>query len=182
MATYKVTYFAMPGRGEVLRLTLEVGGVKWEDNRVAMEDWGKMKAGLANDPVFKFPWLPHLEVLTEVQMPSCDSILVIYDDFLKLYVPITFSSKPDEDAEKFLKGLETQGAYLERLLSDSKSGFLVGSKLTAADIAIFVALREASNNLTQKSKLKVDLSKFPKLKAHHEKIAAVPKIKAYYSK
>ena len=168
-----------------------------------------MKAGLANDPVFKFPWLPHLEVVeggstvvvsqsipalrfvarklgldgsSDAEKVLVDSILVIYDDFLKLYIPIIFSSKPDEDAEKFLKDLETQGVYLERILSKSKSGFLVGSKLTAADIAIFVALREASNNLTQKSKLKVDLSKFPKLKAHHEKIAAVPKIKAYYSK
>lgn len=52
--------------------------------------------------------------------------------------------------------------------------------MTVADIAIFSVLREATIAIAAKSKHKVDLSKLPKLKAHHEKMTAEPKVKAYY--
>jgi len=40
---YKLTYFDGRGRGELLRLLLKVEGAQFEDVRVKMEDWPKLK-------------------------------------------------------------------------------------------------------------------------------------------
>ena len=39
----KLTYFGIPGRGEATRLALTIGGVTFQDERVAFPDWGKLK-------------------------------------------------------------------------------------------------------------------------------------------
>lgn len=45
MAKYHLTYFEMPARAEVHRLTLAVGGANWEDVRLPMDKWPAKKAG-----------------------------------------------------------------------------------------------------------------------------------------
>jgi len=61
MAKLKLTYFDFHGgRGEPARLALAIGGIVFEDDRVAFADWGRRKA---NAP---FGGLPLLEVDGEI--------------------------------------------------------------------------------------------------------------------
>lgn len=46
-ATFKLTYFNMKGRGELIRLTFAVAGVPFEDNRLNPSDWPKLKASMS---------------------------------------------------------------------------------------------------------------------------------------
>ena len=45
MASYKLTYFAGRGGGEICRLTLSAAGVEFEDERLSGEEWQKRKPG-----------------------------------------------------------------------------------------------------------------------------------------
>ncbi|KAJ8025594.1 putative glutathione S-transferase 5 [Holothuria leucospilota] len=204
---YKLTYFAMPARAEVHRLTLAAAGADWEDIRVTNEQWGAMKGKSTSGTPFRFPWLPHLEVegeniVVSQSMPALrflarrfgldgetdadkvmvESVLELYLDIFGAYGALYFTQKPAEDAKTFSEVLAKTGQFIETLLKSNSSGYIVGKKLTVADIAIYSVLREASNLLTAKAKASIDWSKLPLMKAHHEKIAKEPKVHAYYSK
>ena len=46
MATkYKLIYFTRTGRAEMTRLMFAAAGVKYEDVRIKLEDWPKLKPG-----------------------------------------------------------------------------------------------------------------------------------------
>lgn len=208
MPKYKLTYFQAPARAEVIRLTLVAGGADWEDKRLSFEEWGPMAEKATSSTPFRFPWLPHLEVTgenivisqslpslrfvarrfgldggTDAEKVMVESIIEIYNDLFNAYAPLLFAKEPAELIKKFKETLQKNGSFLEIFLKNNKSsGYLVGKKLTVADIAIYSVVREASKVLADKAKASVDWSKLPLLKAHHEKIAKEPKIHAYYSK
>ena len=56
MSTYKLTYFNARGRAETIRFIFAQAGVDYEDNRVAGEEWVKFK------PTTPYGSLPVLEV------------------------------------------------------------------------------------------------------------------------
>ncbi|XP_050509813.1 glutathione S-transferase-like isoform X3 [Diabrotica virgifera virgifera] len=41
--TYKLTYFDFPGKGEAIRMILSYGEIPFEDKRIQMGDWPKIK-------------------------------------------------------------------------------------------------------------------------------------------
>ena len=43
MASYKLTYFNLRGRGECARLLFKLAGVDFEDYRIEMKDWPEFK-------------------------------------------------------------------------------------------------------------------------------------------
>ena len=59
MAQYKLTYFAIRGRGEPIRLLLVEAGQEFTDERVQFADWPALK------PSTPFGQLPVLEVQHE---------------------------------------------------------------------------------------------------------------------
>lgn len=54
--TLKLTYFGFEGAGEQVRLALHLAGLKFEDNRIAREEWMKLKGSTP------FGQMPLLEV------------------------------------------------------------------------------------------------------------------------
>ena len=68
-------------------------------------------------------------------------------------------------------------AYLERMLQHGKTGYLVGSSATYADLAAFQIVEGLSYAYPKAMKrLAGDISQ---LLAHHDRIAARPKLAAY---
>lgn len=45
MPSYKLIYFDLPGRGELARLLLHYGGIKFEDKRIGFAEWPEFKKG-----------------------------------------------------------------------------------------------------------------------------------------
>ena len=43
MSTYKLSYFNLTGLGEPIRLLFHYSNTKFEDNRIEMENWPKLK-------------------------------------------------------------------------------------------------------------------------------------------
>lgn len=43
MPSYKLSYFGIPGRGEIARFLFHYGGIKFEDHRFGFEEWPAIK-------------------------------------------------------------------------------------------------------------------------------------------
>ena len=43
---YKLIYFTRTGRAEMTRLMFAAAGVKYEDERITLKDWPKLKPGM----------------------------------------------------------------------------------------------------------------------------------------
>lgn len=65
-SSIKLTYFGLPGRAEMSRLTLTYANIPFEDNRIEGKDWGVLKPSIQ-------PWgqLPILEVDGTTISQSC---------------------------------------------------------------------------------------------------------------
>ena len=49
MVHYKLIYFNLRGRGEIIRMVFKHAGVEYEDVRFAKSEWPKIKAGNNKD-------------------------------------------------------------------------------------------------------------------------------------
>ncbi|XP_052071735.1 glutathione S-transferase-like [Mytilus californianus] len=65
-------------------------------------------------------------------------------------------------------------AFVEKILSDNRGQFLVGSEVTLADVAVFDLISRISNMWSQEL-----MNMSTVLKAHCEKIASIPSIKLW---
>lgn len=54
MVHYKVHYFNLRGRGEIIRLVLTAAGVEFEDRRVEFSEWPSLKP---NTPLGSLPFV-----------------------------------------------------------------------------------------------------------------------------
>jgi hypothetical protein len=52
---YKLSYFNIRGRGEVVRWLLELSGVPYEDVRIEMQDWPKLKESKSHKSTILLP-------------------------------------------------------------------------------------------------------------------------------
>ncbi|XP_060070914.1 probable glutathione S-transferase 7 [Ylistrum balloti] len=199
MPSYKLIYFAVRGRGELIRLTLTAAGQSFEEDRITFEDWPALK------PKIPTGQLPVLEVdgkqlsqslaiarylAREFGMAGKDSLeqcLVdqVIDtgaDGLTAFVKWYFE-KEEEKKEEIKKNLvETSIPHFAKILtnflenSGGKNGFFVGSTLTLADLA-------CHEMFTDFLQLNADaLKDFPKLAAHRQKVEENEALKAYLEK
>ena len=186
-SSYKLTYFNARGRGEVARLCFAVAGVKYEDVRIEQADWPALK------PKMPLGFMPLLEVdgkplsqsmainrllarrfglygETDFEQAKIDEIMDTAADFGPEIIKAIFSQ--DEAAKAAaIKALTDQFIpfyleYLEKTLNDNKSGsgYLVGRKLSVADLMVFVVLE------TLESVVPSSVDKYPKVRDHSIKI------------
>nr|WLK66392.1 glutathione S-transferase [Eocanthecona furcellata] len=193
----KVTYFAMTGLGEPIRLMLAVTKTEFEDIRLNKEQWRKLK------PTLKSPHLPMLEMdgRTLFQSLSISRYLARKhglsgsNEEEDLDIDMTADTLEDmrrnvivhyyqPDSEERNKGLkksieETIPFYLklfEKQLEEN-NGYLAAGKLTWADIWFLSHSDYLSSLMGQDL-----LVNFPKLKKHQEALRGLPGIKEYLAK
>lgn len=203
MAKLKLTYFDFDGgRGEPARLALHIGGIAFEDHRVAGKDWPAIREKTA------FLAMPTLEVDGRVVSQSnsinryvgklaglypkddwqaflCDEVMDAVED-ISTRIGQTMSL-PDEDKKKARAALATGHLkrYLEELaarLEAAGGEYFADRRLTVADLKVFSLTRWLrSGALDHLPKDLVD-TVAPQLVKHWERVASHPKIVAYYQR
>ena len=203
MAKLKLTYFDFDGgRGEPARLALHIGGIAFEDQRVAGKDWPALRD--------KTPFLamPTLEVDGKIVSQSnsinryvgkltglypkddwqallCDEAMDAAED-----ISTRIGHTIDLPAEAKKKAREELAAghithYLEQLQARLKAAggeYFADRRLTVADLKLFMLVRWLrSGALDHIPKDLVDRVA-PLLAQHFERVASHPKIAEYYKR
>jgi len=199
MPTYKVIYFDVRARAEILRLIFAAAGVEYEDVRIARDQWAAMK------PDTPFGQLPILEVdgeklgqsiacarylakkfnlagKTDWEQARADMLVDCFGDMVEPLIAIFRSTDDEKKAEAKKKFIEEQLpaslTLLEGLLSANHGGekFFVGEELTWVDLA-FLTYVDWLVHVSESP-----LAKHPKLAALVERVEKIPRIAEWLEK
>jgi glutathione S-transferase len=203
MTKLKLTYFDFHGgRGEPARLALSIGGIPFEDDRVAPSDWPARKASTP------FGALPVLEVdgqsvsesnainryvgkLANLypsdawQAALCDEVMGAVEDIGSKIGATLFL--PEEEKKVKRKEL-VEGPipfYLTRLqdrLAAHGGQYFAADRLSVADLKVFVWIRHLKSGVLDHIPADLPDRVAPKLVEHYERVKKHPGIKAYYAK
>lgn len=202
MSTLVLTYFDFDGgRGEPTRLALHIGGVAFEDRRIALAAWPAMR------DTTPFQALPTLDVggtlVTQSNAilryagklaglyPSddlsalvCDEILDAVEDIgsrigRTIDLPAEMKKKAREDLASgpITRHLQQLQAKLQR----ADGEYFVDNRLTVADLKVFMWIRWLRSGALDHIPKDIVEQLAPRLVAHFERVAAHPKIAAYYA-
>nr|ACF25905.1 GST4 [Azumapecten farreri] len=199
MPSYKLIYFGVRGRGELIRLAFAASGQTFEEDTITFADWPELKQKMPTGqlPVLEIDGKQLSQSLAiarylgrefglagKTNMDQClvDQVIDTAGDCLTEYVKSHFESDETKKAElrktlvettipKFAKIFTT---FLEN--SGGKNGFFVGSELTLADLAC----HEAFTDFLQ---LNADaLKDYPQLAANRQKVEENENVKRYLAK
>lgn len=202
MTKLVLTYFDFDGgRGEPARLALHIGGVAFEDRRIGTKDWPALRDQTP------FQALPTLEVdgtlvtqsnsilryvgklaglypANDFQALLCDEVMDAAEDIgsrigntMALAPELKQKAREDLAAGAITRHLE----QLQAKLRHAGGQYFVEKRLTVADLKVFLWIRWLrSGALDHIPKDLVDRVA-PLLVEHFERMAAQPKIAAYYA-
>jgi glutathione S-transferase len=119
----------------------------------------------------------------QIQLTIADFLIEAHDTHHPISVELYYKDQLDESARRAADFLANRApkhlGYFERLLERNKAGpgHLVGGSLSYADLSMFQML-EGLRHAFPKAMARLERS-YPKLVALHDRVAAVPRIKAY---
>ncbi|XP_066135974.1 hematopoietic prostaglandin D synthase [Saccopteryx bilineata] len=150
MPSYKLTYFNMRGRAEIIRYIFAYLDIKYEDHRIEQADWPEIK------PTLPFGKIPILEVdglhlhqslaiaryltkntdlagKTELEQCQIDAVVDTLDDFMSRF---PWAEKKQDRKEQMFNELLTYDAphllkYLDTYLGEKE--WFIGNSVTWAD-------------------------------------------------
>ncbi|XP_033746345.1 glutathione S-transferase-like [Pecten maximus] len=158
---YKVIYFDSPGRAEATRLALSAAGVDFNDVRLTSEEWQKMKS---SSPQGKLPMMEvefangkkttfcqsgamirfvarenDLYGSTNEESTMVDVVMGTLDDFFTELIKFFFEKDETKKAEQKVNLGKTVIPTFVKYFEDVKKDkdWMVGTKMTVADIAVF---------------------------------------------
>ena len=202
MPKLKLTYFDFHGgRGEPARLALSMGGIPFDDDRVAPSDW------TARKPDTPFGALPVLEVdgqtlaqsnainryvgkLTDLYPPDpwqaalCDEVMEAVEDISTKLAATLFLT--DEEKKTQRKAL-VEGPlpiYLTRLqqrLEAHGGRYFAADSLSVADLKAFVWIRHLKSGALDHVPADLPDRVAPQLVEHYERVKNDPRVQAYYA-
>lgn len=203
MAKLKLTYFDFHGGGgEPARLALSIGGIAFEDDRVPLADWERLKADTP------FGALPVLEVDGQIVAQSnainryvgkladlypsdpweaalCDEAMEAVEDVISKLVP-TFNLP--EEQKKTQRQALAEGPftfYLTRLqqrLEEHGGRYFAADRLSVADLKVFALIRQFRSGVLDHVPTDLPDRVAPKLMDHYERVKNDPRVQAYYAK
>jgi len=199
MPSYQLSYFPARGRAELTRLLFIQAGVKFEDVRIAFDEFKELKAG----GKLPFGQLPTLETdgmvlsqsgaiarfvadqvglapSTAAEQAQADMIIEGVKDLHEKLAKIRWEQdeekKKEMKKEMFEKTLPTQLGYFEKLLKSNNDGkgYFFGDKLTYADLGVF----DLWNSTLAKGKPEVpeELKANSLLREHYKRVMAEPSV------
>jgi glutathione S-transferase len=203
MAKLKLTYFDFHGgRGEPARLALSIGGIVFEDDRVAPSDWERRKGDTP------FGALPVLEVDGQIvaqsnainryvgkladlypsdpwQAALCDEVMEAVEDIINKINATLFLSEEQKKAQRkaLVDGLIP--FYLTRLqqrLEAHGGRYFAADRLSVADLKVFVWIRHLRSGALDHVPTDLPDLVAPKLVEHYERVKNDPRVEAYYAK
>merc|ERR1711875_123212 len=195
MSDIKLTYFNLKGRAELSRLILAQAGVKYEDCRIAREDWAQLKTSL---PLGQLPVLTvdgktigqsitiarylakrfDLAGKTDLEAAQADQAVDALTDLMNNVAPIGRERDETKKAEMKKKmEAETLPSWMkmmEGLLTKQGGNYFAGSQLTWADIAVYSSIDMMKNFVGEP-----DLSDCPNMKKLLKTVKNLPNIKKW---
>jgi len=203
MPTLELSYFDFNGgRGEPIRLALAIGGIPFEDHRVKGADWPALK------PTTPFGGLPVLTVdgraisqsngilrfvgklaglypTDALQALLCDEVMSFSEDVSHLLAPTMGLKDPEELRARRVAladgPLSTALVQLQRRLEAAGGEWFADGRLTVADLKIFGLVRYLSSGRLDHIPVDLVLRIAPKLRAHHERVRAVPGVARWHA-
>lgn len=191
----RLYYFDMPGRAEMIRITLKYLHQPFEDVRVKFEDWPNMKAS----GKFELQQMPVVECdpcgvclcqtdaimhrigarfnLLPLKKPKklyrvtwwCNTAKDVMEGCFREFLPIPEDKKKELRKQFFEKSVPTFLSVMEQKLKENKTQcHLVGRDYTIADFYLLGVYRAVMNN-PQYPEFKEILEKCPALKEYLEK-------------
>uniref|UniRef100_A0A915EFE0 glutathione transferase n=1 Tax=Ditylenchus dipsaci TaxID=166011 RepID=A0A915EFE0_9BILA len=200
---YKIIYFDVRARAEPSRLILVYAGQNFEDKRVQADEFPALKPAL---PFGQLPVLEvdhgrfvltqsvaiarylaekyGLAGQTEEEKARVNELVDWHKDIFNSVmnypsIKSGFASEMDEKTayeKAFLPGIKKNFPIYQKLVEESKSGFLVGSGLTFVDFFVSDFL------LTVKQLEPKLLSQYSGLEKYIEQVHSLPQIKEYVEK
>ncbi|HEU0223853.1 MAG TPA: glutathione S-transferase [Steroidobacteraceae bacterium] len=197
-----LTYFDFDGsRGEVPRLAMHVGGIAFEDRRIARKDWAALR------DTMPFQQLPVLEVDGKViaqsntinryvgklaglypkddwQAARADEVMDAVED---LTTRIGATIRMDDEAKKKTREELAAGPiprFLQQLEARLKAGggeWFVDNRLTVADLKCYLLTRWLKSGVIDHVPADIVDRNAPLLAAHLARVHNHPKIAAYYA-
>lgn len=202
MPDYKLTYFDFDGgRGEPVRIAFHTAGIAFEDNRISFAEFGETRRN------FRFSAVPVLHIdgvefsqssamssyigkmaglypTDPLQAFYCDEVLGAIED-LSHYIVQTFGKKGEElkvAREKLVRGwLTTYLKGLGELLERGGGQYYANDALTIADLKGFVQARFLASGTLDHVPTDIVRQVAPILDEHRERVAADPRVVAYYA-
>jgi len=190
MSDFKLVYFNVAGRAELIRLIFAKAGTPFDEERIEFPDWPARKASMPMGqlPVLYYKGQPMIQSLTiarfvgrkcglaggdEIEEFLCDQFVsTLWLDIANKLVEVFFTK--DEDAKAKLAAERKTPAIeaLDKLASLVKGDFVLGDKMSYADLALLDAEPWLARTVPG-----VQLP--PQLKAIVTKVEADPKVAAY---
>ncbi|XP_044912030.1 hematopoietic prostaglandin D synthase isoform X2 [Felis catus] len=156
MPNYKLTYFNMRGRAEIIRYIFAYLDIKYEDHRIEQADWPEVKSNLAGK--------------TELERCQADAIVDTLDDFMSRFP--WAEKKQDIKDQMFNELLTYDGPHLLQDLDTylGEKEWLIGNSVTWADFYWEIC---STTLLVFKPDL---LDNHPRLVTLRKKVQAIPAI------
>jgi glutathione S-transferase len=202
MTQYRLTYFDIDGgRAEPIRIAFHIAGVPFEDNRISFEEFMDGRSAL------RFTCVPVLEIdgkpVTQsnalsryigkmaglypedpLQALYCDEVLGALED-LTNQIGRTMRLQGDElraAREQLSQGwIPTYLRGLSELLERGGGEYFADNRLTVADLRAFIETRWLTSGFLDHIPTDIVTSVAPTLAEHNARIAAEPRIAAYYA-
>lgn len=202
MGKLKLTYFDFDGgRGEVPRIALTLGGIDFDDDRVAFADWQSRK------PDTPFGAMPVLEIdgrrLAQSntinryvgklaglypsdpwQAALCDEAMDAVEDIAQKIVPTFDMAEPAKQTARealaagpipfFLRGLEAR-------LEANGGRYFADDRLTVADLKVALWVRHLRSDALDHVPPDLPERVAPKLVQHFDRVTHEPGVVAYYA-
>lgn len=197
MSSVKITYFDAKGRAEPTRLTCQIGGVEFEDERIAGEQFAAMK----KDGRAPFGSLPTLTLDGEIYAQSnamlrycgkraglypkdakdallVDQIVDVIDDL----IVVIFKDNSEKARTAFVNDtIPRYFAPVDKMFTKHDGAFLLGDKLSIADVKMFVLVTSLKSGIIDHVPADV-VDKYTNLMKSYDAVRMHEKVLQWYAK